>query len=1072
MPFIAPAIAAISAALSSSAVVAFLTTNIVGRLLVSVAASALMTALSAPNSGPKSSQGGGISTTYTQSGALNPLSFVLGRYATGGTMVCPPMSHGTSGKTPNAYLTYVIALGCVAGPTLESVIINGEAVTLGSPTHADYGQSVQGRYLGYAWVKYYDGSQTAADAGLIAKYGSYPSRPWSSDMIGRGVPYAIVTFRYNPEIWNGPFPEVRFVMGGIPLYDIRKDSTAGGSGSHRWANRATWEPTVNCFVAIYNIQRGITLNEGSVWGGGIAANDLDLTSYVAAMNECDVAVRAATGTEAQFRFGFEVTVDRKPADVIAELLKASSGQVVENGGKWKARAGGPGMPVYFFTDGDVVVTKPQDFKPFPGLESSFNGINAAYPEPASLWESKPAPPRYNATYETEDQGRRRVASVDFPAVPYPDQVQRLMRAYIEEERRFRRHGLSLPPDAAILEPLDAVSWTSAENGYSSKVFEVSEFTDDLRTMIQHVALRERDPSDYSYPEGMFLPSVAGVPGVVVPAAQSVTSWAVNGISIPDATGAARRPGLQLSWDGVDQDDVTGVKWQVRVKATGVVVSTGSTHDVDNGSVPVSEGLLPATQYEARGRFVTDRSTTWSSWLTATTPPNYISATDFAGGTIPAVDLSGVLDVGRFATTVRPIEVLSTLPNTGNFQGRMVLLTTDSKLYRHTGSPTTSAGFTKATDGADIIANSIGVGILQAGVVRATELAVDSVVASKIAVSDFTNLVPDNALIDAASWSNAAFTLINPTNSTVALSKGELRWTTISTATDFSNGRNFAVKAGQEYWWQYQKGRTAGTQYRSYAQIQWFDKDGAAIGSAIALGSTTEILTGTTAVTRSGAVVAPAGAVEARWRWVVVGADTDSNARLWSPELRLKGTAELIVDGAIKANHIAANAITAGMIAANAITTSSMIVGGAVSRRVYGFDQLLSSVTTSDKTIVSKTFSAGKFNALVGPSGDRDNPVQINLDGFITILLTPPTGWVKITIYTQALISGVWTIISTDSWQIEAGHPGPYKFNAVYVIDATDIQDWAGFRVRIRRASGGGGTLDDAFATFMLTQISV
>ena len=634
MPFLAPAIAAISASLAP--VVAFLTTNFVGRLLVSVAASALMQALASKTS----AQGSGISTTVTQTGGVNPGSFVLGRYATAGTHVCPPMSFNSASGSPLHYLTYVIELGDLPGQTLDRVIINDQYVSLGTTPEALYGFGFPVLGQGYAWVKYYNGSQVAADPYLLAQYGSYPTRPWTSDMIGRGLCYAIVTFDFNREIWNG-FPRVRFEMGGVPLYDIRKDSTAGGVGAHRWATPATWEQTTNPMVMIYNIMRGISFQDGSVWGGRVAAADLTPASFMAAMNECDVASPATGGgTEAQFRAGFEVTLDQEPADVIAELLKACSGQIVEVGGRWKVRAGGPGLPVYFFTDADVVISQPQDLKPFPGLEGSFNGIHASYPEPDSLWESKDAPPRYNAAYEAEDQARRRVADLPLPAVPYGAQVQRLMVAYIKEERRFRRHGLTLPPDAAILEPLDAISWTSTTNGYASKVFEVSEVTDDLRNCLQRVALRERDPGDYSYPVDILLPQAPGVPGAVLPVAQSVPGWAVAGFSRTDAAGVARRPALRLSWTGSGQNDVRAIQWEVRVTATGTLISQGSTHDVAAGQV-IIDGLLPAVSYQARGRFVVDRATIWTSWLAATTPDLRLGSGDldpvFAGQIAAATD---------------------------------------------------------------------------------------------------------------------------------------------------------------------------------------------------------------------------------------------------------------------------------------------------------------------------------------------------------------------------------------------------------------------------------------------------
>lgn len=600
--------------------------SLVLRLVVSVAASALMQALAKKPREP------GIKTEVTQNGGTNPLSFVLMSYATAGARACPPMSHGNAGKTPNAYLTDVIELGDIAGQTLTRVMMNDEWVTLGTPAHTDYGLPLTGRYAGYGWVKYYDGTQTAADPGLLAKYSTYPERPWSSDMIGRGICYAIVTWRYKRDLWGSSVPpRLRFELAGIPLYDPRKDTTVGGSGAHRWTNKATWQATVNPVVAIYNIMRGIGLDDGSTWGGGFAAADLPLASWFAAMNECDVLVNnGAGGTEAQYRAGFEVSVDEEPADIIAELLKVCSGQIAEIGGVWKARVGAVGLSVLNITDGDVIISSPQDYSPFPGFTSSFNGVHATYPEPAMLWNPKEAPPLYNATWEAQDQGQRLIADLGLPACPYGAQVRRVMAAYITEDRRFRRHGLTLPPDAAVLEPLDAIAWTSTANGYTSKLFEVSEVIEDLHLCLQELALRERDAADYVSTNPAPPPVISAL--AVIPAAQSVPGFTAAGGSVLDATGAARRPSVDLVWDG-DQDDARGIAWEVRLVATGVVVASGSTQAVAAGKISVVEGILASTAYEARAILITDRNMTWTTWTAATTPATLLTRPDLADGAV-------------------------------------------------------------------------------------------------------------------------------------------------------------------------------------------------------------------------------------------------------------------------------------------------------------------------------------------------------------------------------------------------------------------------------------------------------
>lgn len=647
-----PLIAAITAWVSSLSLVG----QLVFRLVVSIAASALMQALAPKPREP------GIKTEVTQNGGTNPCTFVLMKYATGGSRACPPMSHGNDGDTPNAYLTDVVELGDIRGQVLSRLILNDQYVTIGTTPHADYGLPVLGRYENYAWIKYYDGTQTAADPMLLSKYGSYPQRPWTSDMIGRGLCYAIVTYRYSRTLWGSTVPpRLRFEMMGIPLYDPRKDTTVGGSGAHRWANKATWESTVNPMVAIYNIMRGIALDTGDVWGAGIPAEDLPLASWFAAMNACDVTVSVpGAGLQARYRAGFEVAVDEEPADVISELLKACSGQLAEIGGVWKARVGAVGLPVFNFTDGDVVVSEDQTFAPFPGFTASYNGVHASFPAPGQLWEQKEATPIYNAAWEAEDQGQRLIANLSLPAVPYGAQVRRLMRAYIKDERRFRRHGLTLPPDAAVLEPLDATAWTSPSNGYTSKAFELSEITEDPHTCLVKLALRERDPSDYDSDDPTEEPEVSVEP--VIPTAMTVPTFAVASLNLADASGVNRRPAIRLTWSAPAMDGLRGVEYEVRRVGATVPIAKGSTLDTAAGQLVVAQGILPATAYEVRAMPVADRDTAWTGWLPVTSPATPFVRPDIADGAV-SDEFSEVL-LGPFtvadtpSTTVVPGSTIS------------------------------------------------------------------------------------------------------------------------------------------------------------------------------------------------------------------------------------------------------------------------------------------------------------------------------------------------------------------------------------------------------------------------------
>lgn len=578
------------------------------KLLTTVAISALTGALA-----PDPPQGGGITISTPVRGEQNPETIILGKYATAGQAICPPYSHGRS----NRYLTHVLELCSAPGAKLERVMIGDKWVTLAPTPDGDFGYRVQGDYNGLIWVKYYDGTQTTADPYLMDRYGSHPDRPWTADMVGAGICYAIMTFKFDQEDQTS-VPRYRFELSGLPLYDPRKDGSAGGVGSHRLANPATWETTENAAVIGWNVMRGIPLPGGEVWGGNIAdLSELPWSVWTAAMNRCDAAITlSGGGTEPAYRAGLEVALDQPPAAALEEVLKACSATIADLGYGWGIVVGAPALPVYAITDDDVIVSRQQELDPFPGLEDTYNAVTARYPDPEALYETKESPRRTNAGYEASDVFGRRMANLALPAAPYKRQVQRLTRAWLEDARRFRRHIMCLPPDSAHVELIDTVDWTSLKNGYAGKDFSVHEIVEDPRTGIRQMSLRERDPVDYSWVPGYELPSVPTIPGTTPPAPESVSGFGAIPLVLTDASGGARRAAIGLSW----ANDILaqGIRWEVRLAGQPLVVLRGSTQAIDAGATTLAEGILPETIYEVRARLIAGRRTIWTEWVTVTT----------------------------------------------------------------------------------------------------------------------------------------------------------------------------------------------------------------------------------------------------------------------------------------------------------------------------------------------------------------------------------------------------------------------------------------------------------------------
>lgn len=706
---IAGFVSTVGAAVGSSWALSF-----AARIALSIGFSALSRALAPKPKKP------GIKTDATQTGGTDPQAFILGRYATGGQLVAPPMTHGKAGDTPNAFLTYVVAVADLPVAGISRIFIDGEVATIGGASHPDYGTPVAIRGVSdRCWIRWYDGTQTTADPMLIAKYGAHPQRPWAADMIGRGVAYAVLTFRFDRKLYKG-LPGVRFEVDGARLYDPRRDPSLGGAGTQSWADPATWAVTDNPVVMIYNILRGITLPGGDTWGGGWAEADLPFDVWTAAMNVCDEPVPlAAGGSEPRYRAGIEVSVDDEPAGVIEELLKTCAGRVTDVGGTMKIAVGPSSVPVLAITDEDVIVTEESTAALFPSLAQTHNGVHATFPDPASLWESRDAPPRYDATAEAED-GRRLIATVALPACPYAGQVQRLMQAWIAEERRFRRHQLVLPPDATLLEPHDVIAWTSARNGYVAKTFEVAEIAHDPVSLLQQVSLREVDATDYDWMPALELPWVPPTPGASLPPAQVVPSFAAAGLALDDAGGAPRRPAILITWDGSGQDDVAALEYEVRLVGATQTIS-GATLDVAAGSHVIAAGILPGATYEVRARFNAPRPVAWTAWATAITPATTFAPQDFG------------VDIGQFFTDAGLAipRIVTSLPADNAAGDELVWLSEDGRLYRwDAGAGAWTARILpgdippEAIEASQIVSGTIVTGLLAAAAVKSANIEID------------------------------------------------------------------------------------------------------------------------------------------------------------------------------------------------------------------------------------------------------------------------------------------------------------------------------------------------------------
>lgn len=520
-------------------------------------------------------------------------------------------------------------------------------------------------------VKFLDGTQTAADPFLTRVFGDDEDYPWTEDMVGVGKSYAIVTVRYDDDTLTS-YPSFLIEPEPLALYDLRFDSTNGGSGTQRWENPATWQPTRNPAVIAYNIIRGIRYGTEWIYGGrNLPAWRLPAAEWIAAANECDDPVSLSSGgTEPRYRCGLEIKVDTPPADYLEEIGKAANMKFAEVGGQIKPIVGLPGSAVFSFTDDDILITEGQSFQPFYPASETFNTISATYPEPREKWATKDAKSYTFAEAQEDDGGRFLPVSVSYPAAPFAKQVQRLLRSQMRDFRRMRRHQFHLPPDAYALEPgVDLVSWSSDRNGYANKLFMVESVAKSPGMNVM-VSLREVNPGDYDWSSDFESPVTITVPKNPVRFVQPISGLAVFPVVVRDTDGAGRRPAIRVSCDG-DEAGVTNIQIQARVLGEATTIDT--TRRFGGDYVWYLSNVLPLTAYEVRARLLSDLTpkSAWSPWLSVITLKAGYTTDDIA---------DEVLDSMRDIAAEAGIDAVDVLPATGE-PNQIVMKVPEGVLYR-------------------------------------------------------------------------------------------------------------------------------------------------------------------------------------------------------------------------------------------------------------------------------------------------------------------------------------------------------------------------------------------------------
>jgi hypothetical protein len=459
-------------------------------------------------------------------------------------------------------------------------------------------------------VQYYDGRPgQPAPSGLIANSQVAASKVGTLDATDRyaGMAYVVVT------LWRaaGNFdaiPELLFEFGGYRCYDPRFDSTTGGAGPQRRDNPATWTPSNNPAVQIYNYLLGVQA-EGQMFMGVQAAPwDIMAGMFIAAANICDELV-TLDGGGAEPRYRSALLIVASEADhrtQLAPLIQAMAGYLVERGGMYGVIAGAAQLPVATITDDDIIWARGVEWSASKSRVSRLNEVHGQFTDPNAGWQANSYPPERSAGDLAYD-GERLATSLDLVAVQSVSQAQRIARIRRRETRREATASLSLGFHYCWLDAGDWIAWNCQQFG-SNKTYRI--MTRDLNPDdTVSLGLQEVGNEIYSWTAADERPYIPPpTPPADGPLAQTVQNFAVQADVVAD------RSIVRATWTPVTDTRIVAVI--IEYRAVGSTQATRVRDDSPADGVYIIDQPPTGADYEYRASIVTvpPRLTAWTAWV--------------------------------------------------------------------------------------------------------------------------------------------------------------------------------------------------------------------------------------------------------------------------------------------------------------------------------------------------------------------------------------------------------------------------------------------------------------------------
>ena len=469
------------------------------------------------------------------------------------------------------YLHLVVLLASHELNQITTVYLDDEALTLDGSGNV----TAPSKYANLVRVKKHLGAtDQTADSDLVSEAAN-----WTTSHRLRGIAYVYVRLEFDADAFPNGIPNISAKVQGKKVFDPRTSTT------------------------VYSDNPALAIRDyltDSTYGFGATASEIDDTAITTAANICEESVSlSGGGTEDRYTINGTINSANSPKQILENLLTSCGGIVTYQNGKFSLKAGKYVSPSLTLTESQI--TSAYSLQTRRSRRDNYNSVKGLFTPPDTNYIPTDYPAYSSSTFIAEDGGDTVYLDLDLPYTTSSATAQRLAKLALFRNRQQLTIGFACDLTAFDLKVGDTVQLTLDRLGFSSKVFEVAEWSLTIGEVFGvDLVLRELNSQvyDWSAEETAFQLDNTTLPNPFdLPAA---------GLSVTDELQAFNQKAVSVLIANVSSSSVYAKQFEVQAKKStdSDYISLGVSSSTKFELVDVEDGV----DYDVRARIISGLGT--------------------------------------------------------------------------------------------------------------------------------------------------------------------------------------------------------------------------------------------------------------------------------------------------------------------------------------------------------------------------------------------------------------------------------------------------------------------------------